>query len=117
MTDDLQDLPLGERLRRARLERALGLREFARQLAIAPSYLADIENDRRTPTEHLLAVMAPSLGEDFDELMALSGRMGEETTRYVREVPAAARLFRRVAELNLDETALARIEAGLLPEE
>jgi transcriptional regulator with XRE-family HTH domain len=117
MMDDLLDLRLGDRLRRARLERDLGLREFARLLDIAPSYLADIENDRRIPTEHLLAAMAPALGEDFDELMALSGRMGEETTRYVRDVPAAARLFRRVAELNLDEAALKRIEDDLPSED
>lgn len=116
MTDNLQNQTLGGRLRRARLDHDLGLREFARRLDIAPSYLADIENDRRTPTEHLLASMAPDLALDFDELMALSGRMGEDTTRYVREVPAAARLFRRVAELNLDEDAIRRIEERLEPE-
>jgi transcriptional regulator with XRE-family HTH domain len=86
-------------------------------LDIAPSYLADIENDRRIPTEHLLTAMAPALGEDFDELMALSGRMGDETTKYFRAVPAAARLFRRVAELNLDEAALKRIEDNLSAED
>jgi transcriptional regulator with XRE-family HTH domain len=110
MTERNPELSLGERLRLARLKHNHGLRQFARKLEIAPSYLADIENDRRTPTERLLATMAPELGLDFDELMALSGRMGEETTRYVRQVPAAARLFRRVAERNLDEQAIKRLE-------
>jgi transcriptional regulator with XRE-family HTH domain len=113
MAEVPRDLTLGEHLRQARLARDIGLREFARQLDIAPSYLADIENDRRTPTEHLLASMAPALELNFDDLMALSGRMGEEATRYAREVPAAARFFRRMAERNLDEAAIRKLEDQL----
>lgn len=112
---DAVDRSLGARLREARIERKFGLREFARSLEIAPSYLSDIENDRRVATEHLLQAMARDLALDFDELMALGGRLGEETTRYVREVPAAARLFRRISALGLDEQAINRLEENIEP--
>lgn len=50
---------LGGRVRRARVEAGFGLRELARRLGKTPSYLSDIENDRRVlyvraRTEHLL---------------------------------------------------------------
>ncbi len=40
---------LGEQVRRAR--GVTGLRELARQIGITPSYLHDIEHDRRRPSE------------------------------------------------------------------
>ena len=39
---------LGEQVRRARSD--LGLREVARRIGITPSYLCDIEHDRRRPS-------------------------------------------------------------------
>ena len=42
-------LTLGEQVRRAR--GPLGLRELARRIGITPSYLSDIEHDRRRPSE------------------------------------------------------------------
>jgi transcriptional regulator with XRE-family HTH domain len=72
--------------------------------------VSDIESDRRTPTENLLRTMSGKLDLDFDELMVLGGRLGAETSQYVRDVPAAARLFRRISELKLDEAALKRLE-------
>jgi transcriptional regulator with XRE-family HTH domain len=106
---------LGELLRDARVRSKAGLREFARDLGIAPSYLSDIETDRRTPTERLLSSMATKLDLDFDVLMALSGRLGEQTDQYVREVPAAARLFRRISALGLNEQEIERLENEIEP--
>ena len=40
---------LGEQVRRARGD--LGLREVARRIGITPSYLCDIEHDRRRPSD------------------------------------------------------------------
>lgn len=106
---------LGVLLRDARVRRQAGLREFARDLGIAPSYLSDIETDRRTPTERLLDSMAKKLELDFDELMARSGRLGVQTDTYVREVPAAARLFRRISALGLSEQEIERLEKQIEP--
>jgi transcriptional regulator with XRE-family HTH domain len=103
-------MTLGERIRSARLAHGRGLRDLARELAIAPSYLSDIENDRRVPAEPVLRALAASLAVDFDELMSLGGRLGEEAERYARRVPEAARLFRRMAEERLNGRDIERLE-------
>jgi transcriptional regulator with XRE-family HTH domain len=101
---------LGERLRATRLGRQIGLRELARRLNITPSYLSDIENDRRVPAEALLTAFAGALQLDFDELMGLAGRLGEETDRYVKRFPAAAQLFRQISEKGLSESQLKQLQ-------
>ena len=99
-------ISLGARIRLARLNKHLGLRELARQLDMAPSYLSDIENDRRTPAESVLRALAAVLDQSLDELMALGGRIGDEAERYVRTTPAAALLLRRLSEGPTDERLL-----------
>ena len=103
-------MTLGDRIREARQSHGWGLRELARDLAITPSYLSDIENDRRVPAEPLLRTLAAKLEIDFDEMMSLGGRLGEETERYLRRTPAAARLFRRMSEKQLDDKSLGEID-------
>jgi transcriptional regulator with XRE-family HTH domain len=100
---------LGDRIRDARIAHRRGLRELARELEMTPSYLSDIENDRRIPAEPVLRTLATKLEIDFDVLMALGGRLGEQTQRYVRHSPEAARLFRRISEQQLDDHGLQRL--------
>jgi transcriptional regulator with XRE-family HTH domain len=97
---------LGDRVRAARIQAGLSLRELARRLEKAPSYLSDIENDRRVPSEEVLQALSGELGLDFDELMALAGRFGAQAERYLRRSPAAAMLFRRISESRLREAEL-----------
>lgn len=91
----------GDFIREGRKARGLGLRELARNLEIAPSYLSDIENDRRTPSEVVLRDLSKQLHLNFDEIMAYSGRFGEKAARYIKRNPNAGALFRRIAEANL----------------
>ena len=74
---------LGDTLRDARLALGLSLREVARRGNIAPSYLSDIEHDRRTPAEEVLHALAALLELDFDDLMAQAGRIGDDAERYL----------------------------------
>jgi transcriptional regulator with XRE-family HTH domain len=60
------DETIGGTIKRRRHQLGLGVREFARQLQISPSYLVDIEADRRLPAKRLteriaIAVNRPSL--------------------------------------------------------
>ena len=99
---------LGETIREARIRAGLGLRELARKLkSVTPSYLSDIENDRRIPSEEVLRGIASALNLDFDGLMALAGRIGDDALRYLQREPAAGALFRTVSEGRLDAKALA----------
>jgi transcriptional regulator with XRE-family HTH domain len=81
----------------------MSLRELARRLAVTPSYVSDIENNRRVPSEDVLRRIADELNLDFDDLVAQAGRIGTRAERYLRETPAAATLFRRISEKRLTE--------------
>lgn len=109
MPDDAPQRTLGEVLRDARVAKDLKLRELARRLQIAPSYLSDIENDRRIPSEELIQPMAQQLDLSFDELMAMAGRLGETAEQYVRRHPAAGVLLRKASEAGLSDRELRRM--------
>lgn len=89
---------LGDEIRAARVRKDLSLRELARMLELAPSYLSDIENDRRVPSEEVLASLARALEMDFDHVMGMAGRFGEEAERLLRRTPTSGVLFRRLSQ-------------------
>lgn len=84
----------------------LSLRELARRIERAPSYLNDIEHDRRVPSEGVLRQLATELRLDADLLLAAAGRVGEGAERYMRSNPTAGVLFRRVSDAGLGEQDL-----------
>jgi len=89
---------IGEVIHDARSKLELSLRDVEKKLHITPSYLSDIENDRRVPSEEVLAKLANHLDLDIDDLMARAGRLGEDAVRYMKRTPAAGVLFRRLAQ-------------------
>lgn len=97
---------LGQTIRDRRVEKHLGLRELARAMEITPSYLSDIENDRRVPAQEVLKTIAKELDLSVDELMALGGRLDEQTERYLKTQPQAAVLFRRISRNRLGQADL-----------
>lgn len=100
---------LGDRIRETRVHQGKSLRELAKDLDVTPSYLSDIENDRRVPAEPVLQRIAQQLGLDFNELMGLAGRFGDQAEKYGRRQPMAVQLFRRIAEANLSEAELKQL--------
>ncbi len=110
---DQQSETLGEKIRRARISNGFGLRELARQVDKAPSYLSDIEHDRRIPSEAVLRDVCKILSLDIDEMLSLAGRYGEETERYLKQNPAAGSLFRRVSKSRLNDAQLQELHNTL----
>lgn len=104
---------LGEFIRTARTARGMRLRELGRQLDLAPSYISDIENDRRIPSEDVLRRISEVLELDFEDLMARAGRFGTGAERYLRRSPAATTLFRRIHEENLTDEEIRRLMHGI----
>jgi transcriptional regulator with XRE-family HTH domain len=84
----------------------LSLRELARRIERAPSYLNDIEHDRRVPSEPVVLQLADELSLDADLLLAAAGRVGEGAERYMQSNPTAGVLFRRVSDAGLGEKDL-----------
>ena len=99
---------LGDLIREARTPKG-SLRDFAKKLDITPSYLSDIENDRRIPAEEVLGRIAELLELDFDELMAKAGRFGEEAERYMRRHPTVGVLFRKLSDSKTPDDDLAKL--------
>ncbi len=97
---------LGDRIRKIRIEQEKSLRQLAKDLGVTPSYLSDIENDRRIPAESVLVKISRVLNLDINELMSLAGRFGEKAEKYVKKQPMAVQLFRRIAEKDLNEENL-----------
>ena len=106
-------MSVGDIVNEARVRKRLGLRALARELNIAPSYLSDIENDRRVPSEAVLRDMARVLELDFDQLMQEAGRLGEGAEQFLRDNQLAGRLFRRMAQSQLDQEALEKLMSSL----
>jgi transcriptional regulator with XRE-family HTH domain len=100
---------LGDVLRNARVAADLTLRDLAKKLNITPSYISDIENDRRVPSEDVLQRLAAELKLKFDELMARAGRVGDQAERYMKQNPSAGVLFRRISERRLPEEDLKKL--------
>lgn len=88
----------------------LTLRTVAGKLGITPSYLSDIELDRRVPAHEVLEGLARLLKLDPDELWSRAGRLDPRTQAYLRRSPGAVRLFRRIAAHGLSEAELAELE-------
>jgi transcriptional regulator with XRE-family HTH domain len=108
MADNKVTKTLGELIREARTPKG-SLREFAKRLNITPSYLSDIENDRRVPAEEVLQRMSDLLELDFNDLMAKGGRFGEDADRYMRRHPTVGVLFRQLSNANLADDDLVKL--------
>jgi len=106
------DRSLGERVREARVAQGLTLRELARRIKRAPSYVNDIEYNRRVPSEAVLREICDVLALDFDVMLSSAGRLGEEAERYLKREPAAGVLFRRVYREGLSEAELKQLIAA-----
>jgi transcriptional regulator with XRE-family HTH domain len=99
---------LGQQVRDARVDADQTLRGLARDLGLSPSYLNDIEFDRRVPSTEVLQLIAGRLELSLDALLAAAGRVGiaKDAEQYIRETPSAGVLFRRVTTDRLTEDQL-----------
>ena len=110
---DNDNRTLGEVIHDARAKLDLSLRDLTKKLKITPSYLSDIENNRRIPSEAVLGDLAQLLKLDYDDLMARAGRFGEEAVRFMMRTPAAGVLFRRLAEDNASPETIEKLRKHL----
>lgn len=103
-------MSVGELIRQKRTEAKLGVRELARQAEIAPSYLCDIESGARRPAENVIYDLADVLGINREEACAVAGVLGPSVEAYLMIQPEAVRLFRRIAQANLNTNQLQELQ-------
>lgn len=100
---NMADNSLGDFVRDGRFALNMRLRELARRLEVTPSYVSDIENNRRVPSEEVLTRIANVLNLPLEELVARAGRLGSDAERYMRDTPVATTLFRKISDEKLTE--------------
>jgi transcriptional regulator with XRE-family HTH domain len=86
----------GQRIKRRRQERGLGLRHTAARAGMSATFLSRIENaDERTPpSEEKIRALAQILDDDFDVLMTLAGRIPQDVERVITGDPTMPEFLR-----------------------
>lgn len=102
---------LGERIKRVRQERQLGLRELAGKLAISATYLSRIETcqEASPPAEKVIRNLADLLQDNFDELMQLAGRVPEEVEDLIKGDPDMPAFLRTARDKNVSGADLMKM--------
>ena len=102
---------LGHRLKRVRIARDLSLRETAAKVGVSPTYLSRVENclDPSPPTEKTLRALADVLGDNFDELMQLAGRVPEDVEKVIKGDPSMPAFLRTAKEQKLSGDDLMKL--------
>lgn len=107
-------MTLGAHLRAVRLARGRSLRDLAATLGISPSYLSDIETDRRIPSLRTLRELAAVLGEPVEVLGPLTGRLTDEMAEYIKTHPSAWTLLALLAEHDVNDSVIETLAHRLL---
>jgi transcriptional regulator with XRE-family HTH domain len=88
---------LGEALRSAREAARLTLKELGAALELAPSYLSDLENNRRPVSRKACDQLSATLGMDRTLLYARAGHLSEGVLEYLAQTPRALAVLERLA--------------------
>lgn len=71
MHTDIVNIIFGMKIREARKESNLKLKDFAQQCDLSPSYITEIEKGRKYPKTDKIMKMAEVLGKDYDSLVSI----------------------------------------------
>ncbi|MDH4229873.1 MAG: helix-turn-helix domain-containing protein [Nitrospirota bacterium] len=89
----------GHEVRMLRTKRNIGLRKFAKQVGISPTYLSKIERGEfPPPAEDKVVAIADALEQDHDEMLALSGRIATDLKQVILRSPREFGHLLRVAD-------------------
>ena len=108
----------GTLIRELRIKKELGQRELAKKIGIAPSYLNDIEKEKRTaPKQTVIKKLSKFLDINIDKLNDLAGiskgDVAPDIGEYIENNPKIVSLLRSIKENNLDEEQIKKIEDSL----
>jgi transcriptional regulator with XRE-family HTH domain len=97
----------GAFIRRRREAREIGLREMSKMIGVSPTYLSKIERDEfPPPAEDKVKAIAPIIGCDVDELLALAGKVASDLSEIIKRQPVKlAALLRTTTGLTAEDLA------------
>ena len=108
----------GPFIRKLRLGLNIGQRELAEQIGVAPSYLNDIEKEKRSaPKQIVIKKLSKILKIHIDTLNDLAGiskgNIAPDIGEYIENNPSVTSLIRTMKENKLDEEQIKKIENSL----
>jgi phosphoenolpyruvate phosphomutase len=113
-----RDRTFGEFIRGLREERSIGQRQLARVLGISPSYLNDIEKNKRlAPRTEIIQAIAEILQANPNEIFDLAGKsknsVPPDIAEIIRGTPEIISLLRTMNEHGLADLEIRRIEENM----
>lgn len=79
--------PIGRRIKRERLSRAMTQRVLANEVGVGTPHISKIEAGRESPSDDLLRKMADVFDCDFDELLLVARRIPEDLLEQLASDP------------------------------
>ena len=105
----------GSYIRRLRIKNDIGQRELAKKIGVAPSYLNDMEKNKRTaPRVDLMKKLSIILKANLDLLNDLAGNskktLAPDIVDFIENNPKIVSLLRAVKNSELSDDEIANIE-------
>jgi len=115
----IDNITFGDFIRELRLEFGFGLREFARKLEISPSYLNDIEKQKRAaPKASIVYEIAKLLNADIKRIMDLASESRNDIAADVYEMiqksPETVELLRAIHDFSPSEHQIKQMRDSLM---
>ena len=117
---NISDTPItfGFYIRKLRIQNGIGQRELAKKINIAPSYLNDIEkNKRAAPKNIVIKKLSLILNADLNLLNDLAGKskktLPPDVHDFIEKNPKVISLIRTIKNNNLSDAALKKVESSI----
>jgi transcriptional regulator with XRE-family HTH domain len=100
--------PLGDMVRAARVARKIRPRTLAKQVGISASSLRELEANRSVPSADVVREIGHALGLKMDDVLSAAG-IRDDPEQYLQSNPYASSLFRREAEGRVEANQLRQL--------
>ena len=105
----------GSYIRKLRIKNDIGQRELAKKIGISPSYLNDLEKNKRTaPKTELIKKLSAILKADLDLLYDLAGNskktVAPDVAAYIESSPKIISLLRSIKNSKLSNSEIEELE-------
>ena len=105
-------------IRELRIKKNIGQRDLAKKIGVSPSYLNDIEKEKRSaPKLNVIKKISKYLETNLDELNDLAGdskkQVAPDISEYMEKNPKIISLIRSIKNNNLNETQIESIEKSI----
>jgi len=105
-------------IRELRIKKNIGQRDLAKKIGVSPSYLNDIEKEKRSaPKLAVIKKLSKYLETNLDKLNDLAGvskkEVAPDISEYMEKNPKIISLIRSIKNNNLNETQIESIEKSI----